>query len=56
MLNSDSEEIKNRLYIFDFNEYTSKEFDEKCIIPANNILKTYFDELAKSNFDFEEAI
>lgn len=38
MINSDSDEIKKRLYIFEFDEFTLEDFSKKVINPATAIL------------------
>ncbi|KAL4462684.1 hypothetical protein ABPG74_000514 [Tetrahymena malaccensis] len=49
MMNSDSEEIKNRLFVFEFDEFTSENFKEKAINPANQIISKYFELAEKYN-------
>ncbi|EAR98869.3 tRNA delta(2)-isopentenylpyrophosphate transferase, putative (macronuclear) [Tetrahymena thermophila SB210] len=49
MMNSDSEEIKNRLFVFEFDEFTSENFKEKAINPANEIISKYFELAEKYN-------
>lgn len=48
-MNSDSEEIKNRLFVFEFDEFTSENFKEKAIDPANSIMSKYFELAEKYN-------
>ena len=46
LTNSDSEEIKHRLFVFEFDEFTSADFEAKVIDPATNILQEYFSKVA----------
>lgn len=43
MMNQSGAQIKNRLYVFDFTEFTGEHFKQRVIDPATQILQRYFD-------------